>query len=125
MERSLPFYRALLAHLGATDEGSIVGERGEVVVYLNGPAGAFGLREAGSAAAVDRYAPGLHHLAFDAPSREVVDTIAAWLREEGADIEGGPGERDYTPGYYAVFFFDPDGLKLEVVHQPPRPSTPA
>ena len=55
----------------------------------------------------------------------MVDAVAAWLREEGAEIEGGPGERDYTPGYYAVFFLDPDGLKLEVVHQPPRPSTPA
>ena len=125
MERSLPFYRALLAHLGATNEGSIVGERGEVVVYLNGPGGAVGLREASSAGAVDRYAPGLHHLAFDAPSREVVDAIAAWLRDQGAEIEGGPGERGYTPGYYAVFFFDPDGLKLEVVHQPPRRTTPA
>jgi hypothetical protein len=29
-----------------------------------------------------------------------------------------PGERDYSAGYYAVFFFDPDGLKLEVVHAP-------
>jgi glyoxylase I family protein len=125
MQRSLPFYRGLLAHLGPTSEGSIVGERGEGVVYISLPGGAVGLREAGSAAAVDRYAPGLHHLAFDAASREVVDTIAAWLREQGADIDGGPGERDYTPGYYAVFFFDPDGLKLEVVHQPPRPSTPA
>jgi catechol-2,3-dioxygenase len=81
MVRSLPFYRALLAHLGATNEGSIVGEHGEVVVYLNGPGGAVGLREASSAGAVDRYAPGLHHLAFDAPSREVVDAIAAWLRD--------------------------------------------
>jgi hypothetical protein len=35
-------------------------------------------------------------------------------------IRGEPGERDYSPGYYAVFFLDPDGLKLEVVHQPPR-----
>jgi hypothetical protein len=26
----------------------------------------------------------------------------------------------YTPGYYAVFFHDPDWLKLEVVHRPPR-----
>jgi glyoxylase I family protein len=125
MERSLPFYRELLAHLGPTSEGSIVGGRGEVVVYISLPGGAVGLREAGSVAAVDRYAPGLHHLAFDASSREVVDAIAAWLREQGAEIEGGPGERDYTPRYYAVFFFDPDGLKLEIVHQPPRPSTPA
>jgi glyoxylase I family protein len=120
MERSLPFYRELMAHLGPVDEGSIRGERDEVVVYLNLPGGAIGLRRAQTAAAVDRYAPGLHHIAFDAPSREVVDAVAAWLREQGADIEGDPGERDYTPRYYAVFFFDPDGLKLEVVHQPRR-----
>jgi glyoxylase I family protein len=108
------------------DEGSIRGERGEVVVYLDLPGGAIGLREATSAADVDRYAVGLHHLALGAPSRAVVDAVAAWLREEGAEIDGGPGERAYSPGYYAVFFFDPDGLKLEVVHQPPRPgATPA
>jgi catechol 2,3-dioxygenase-like lactoylglutathione lyase family enzyme len=100
------------------EEGPIVGERGEEVVYLNLPGGAVGLREATSEVAVDRYAPGLHHLALDAPSREAVDAVAGWLRDQGAPIDGGPGERDYSPGYYAVFFFDPDGLKLEVVHQP-------
>jgi glyoxylase I family protein len=122
MERSLPFYRALLAQLGEVSEGSIRGERGEVVVYLSLPGGALGLREASTAAEVDRYATGLHHMAFDAPSRDVVDAIAAWLRDEGAELDGEPGERGYSPGYYAVFFFDPDGLKLEVVHQPPRPA---
>ena len=127
MERSLPFYRELLARLGPVSEGAIRGERDEVVVYLNLPGGALGLREAQVAAAVDRYATGLHHIAFDAPSREVVDAIAAWLREEGAQIDGEAGERGYSPGYYAVFFFDPDGLKLEVVHQPRRSTaaTPA
>jgi glyoxylase I family protein len=124
MERSLPFYRELLARLGPVSEGAIRGERDEVVVYLNLPGGALGLREAQVAAAVDRYATGLHHIAFDAPSREVVDAIAAWLREEGAQIDGEAGERGYSPGYYAVFFFDPDGLKLEVVHQPRRSTAP-
>jgi hypothetical protein len=37
VQRSLPFYRALLAHLGATDEGSIVGERGEVLEVVHQP----------------------------------------------------------------------------------------
>jgi glyoxylase I family protein len=101
------------------DEGTIEGERGEVVHYLGG---CVGLREARSPGEADRYALGLHHLAFDAPSRDVVDAVAAWLRDQGAPIDGGPGERDYSPGYYAVFFLDPDGLKLEVVHQPPRPA---
>ena len=51
-------------------------------------------------------------------SREAVDERAAWLRERGAVIESGPEEYDYTPGYYAVFFYDPDGIKLEIVHRP-------
>jgi catechol 2,3-dioxygenase-like lactoylglutathione lyase family enzyme len=34
------------------------------------------------------------------------------------EIESGPEEYGYSPGYYAVFFFDPDGIKLEIVHVP-------
>jgi hypothetical protein len=26
----------------------------------------------------------------------------------------------YAPGYYAAFFYDPDGIKLEVVYEPTR-----
>jgi len=111
LERSLPFYRELLRRLGHEGEGTIEGERGERVHYLDG---GLGLRERQSGGDVDRYALGLHHLAFEATSRAVVDDVAAWAR----DLESGPGEYEYSPGYYAVFFFDPDGLKLEVVHQP-------
>ncbi|MEA2143997.1 MAG: hypothetical protein QOI64_2427 [Solirubrobacteraceae bacterium] len=49
---------------------------------------------------------------------EIVDERAAWLRERGAVIESGPEEYDYAPGYYAVFFYDPDRIKLEIVHRP-------
>jgi len=66
----------------------------------------------------DRYAVGIHHLAFAAADRDAVDERAAWLRERGAEIESDPAEYDYGPGYYAVFFYDPDGLKLEIVHHP-------
>ncbi len=66
----------------------------------------------------DRYAPGLHHLAFHADSREDVDCIHGFLLEIGATVLDPPTEYDYTPGYYAVFFADPDGIKLEVVFEP-------
>jgi hypothetical protein len=59
-----------------------------------------------------------HHLCLDVPSREIVDERAQWLREHGAQIGSGPAEYDYTPGYYAVFFYDPDGIKLERLHRP-------
>ena len=35
-----------------------------------------------------------------------------------AEIESGPEEYPYSPGYYAVFFADADGIKLEIVHNP-------
>ena len=120
IERSLPFYRDLLGPLGWHREGEVQGERGETIWYLSGPGSAIGLREAQtqSEGAYDRYRVGLHHLALEAPSRSVVNERAEWLRAQGAEIESGPEEYWYVPGYYAVFFYDPDGLKLEVMHLP-------
>jgi catechol 2,3-dioxygenase-like lactoylglutathione lyase family enzyme len=67
----------------------------------------------------DRYAPGLHHVAWHADSRADVDRLHAVLREIGATILDPPAEYpQYGDGYYAVFFADPDGLKLEFVHLP-------
>jgi len=119
IERSLPFYRDLLGPLGYHRISEVEGERGESIWYLGGPGTGIGLRQAQSESpAYDRYAVGLHHLALEAYSRAVVDERAEWLREQGAEIESGPEEYHYSPGYYAVFFYDPDGIKLEIVHVP-------
>jgi glyoxylase I family protein len=120
IERSLPFYRELLAPLGFHRIGEVEGERGETIWYLSGAASAIGLREAQtpSEGPYDRYRVGLHHLAFEAHSRGAVNERAGWLRAQGAEIESGPEEYAYLPGYYAVFFYDPDGMKLEIVHIP-------
>lgn len=122
LERSLAFYRGLLEPLGYVRVSEIAGERGEQVLYLGriGGMGSVSLREAQSGAhpvPYDRYGVGLHHLAFSASSRAAVDERAEWLRAQGAEIESGPADYDYTPGYYAVFFHDPDGIKLEIVHR--------
>lgn len=123
LERSLAFYRELLLPLGYVRESEIEGERGEKVVYVGrggADTGSISLRERQSPGLerYDRYALGLHHLAFAAPSRAVVDERTEWLRGQGAVIESEPREYGYTPGYYAVFFHDPDGIKLELVHRP-------
>jgi glyoxylase I family protein len=126
MERSLPFYRELLRPLGYVHEGPITGERGEPVVYLGHVShdASIGLRAAQSQShptPYDRYAVGVHHIALRATDRWLVDERAAWLREQGVEIESGPREYDYIDGYYAVFFYDPDGIKLEIVHVPHDP----
>ena len=120
IERSLPFYRDLLGPLGFHHLGEVEGERGESIWYLSGSGCSLGLREAQtpSEGPYDRYRVGLHHVAFEAFSRGAVNERADWLRGLGAEIESGPEEYAYMPGYYAVFFYDPDRIKLEIVHVP-------
>jgi catechol 2,3-dioxygenase-like lactoylglutathione lyase family enzyme len=119
IERSLPFYRELLGPLGWHRLSEVEGERGETIFYIEGPGCQIGLREAQSESdAYDRYRVGLHHLAFEAFSRAGVDERAEWLRANGMLLESEPQEYTYSPGYYAVFFYDPDGLKLEILHTP-------
>ncbi len=70
----------------------------------------------------DRYSPGLHHLAFTAATRESVDGLHQRLLEMGSAILDAPAEYpEYARGYYAVFFADPDGIKLEYVYTPEWP----
>ena len=119
LDRSLAFYRALLEPIGYVRATTIAGERGERVVYLGGDGlVAVSLREARTPGAHDRYRVGLHHVAFRAPSRAVVDERLGWVRGQGLEIESDPREYGYQAGYYAGFFYDPDGLKLEILHVP-------
>jgi len=67
----------------------------------------------------DRYRVGLHHLAFRARSRADVDAFHAFLLRERITVLDAPAEYpQYGRNYYAVFFADPDGVKLELVHFP-------
>ena len=123
LERSLVFYRSLLGPLGWHGVSEAPGERGETIHYLYGPGSSIGLRQAPgnpSGEPVDRYRVGLHHVCLEAFSSEALEAAAVRLRELGATITDGPREfPEYRPGYTAVFFTDPDGLKLELVWTPP------
>ncbi len=54
---------------------------------------------------------GLHHYAFQLRSRRDVDALQAFLEKERVHIVDPASE--YYDDYYAVFFLDPDGIKLE------------
>lgn len=54
---------------------------------------------------------GLHHYAFQLRSRKDVDELENYLKQNGVRIVDPADE--YYDDYYAVFFLDPDGLKLE------------
>lgn len=59
------------------------------------------------------FAPNQNRIAFHATSQEQVNRITRVLRKIGARDVDGPA--DYQ-GYYATFFEDPDGNKLEVCY---------
>jgi catechol 2,3-dioxygenase-like lactoylglutathione lyase family enzyme len=60
-----------------------------------------------------------HHLAWRANSRDDVDAVHRLLVDHGVTILDPPAHYpEYWGDYYAVFFEDPDGMKLEVVHAP-------
>ncbi|MCW5733235.1 MAG: VOC family protein [Enhydrobacter sp.] len=54
---------------------------------------------------------GLHHYAFQLRSRRDVDALQTFLEKEKVRIVDPADE--YYDDYYAVFFLDPDGIKLE------------
>jgi catechol 2,3-dioxygenase-like lactoylglutathione lyase family enzyme len=64
---------------------------------------------------------GFHHYAFELGSRRDVDALGAFLAANGMTVLDPPGEY-YESSYYAVYFADPDGMKLEgmVFKPPPR-----
>jgi catechol 2,3-dioxygenase-like lactoylglutathione lyase family enzyme len=60
------------------------------------------------------------HVAFAAPTRDVVDAFHAAALAAGGTDNGGPGIREnYHPNYYAAFVHDPDGNNIEAVCQTP------
>lgn len=62
---------------------------------------------------------GFHHYAFELSSRADVDRLGAFLADNGMDVIDPPGEY-YGRNYYAVYFTDPDGMKLEgMIWAPP------
>lgn len=59
---------------------------------------------------------GRHHLAFQARDTAMVDAFHQAALAAGGRDNGGPGPRNYHPGYYAAFVLDPDGNNIEAVY---------
>ena len=117
LDRSAPFYDAVLEFMGYRRDQTCA----EWVSWVKPGYGAFVISPADPASpnkAHDRYSPGLHHFAFDADSRHEVDGLYEVLKNIEARVLDPPAEYHYCPGYYAVFFADPDGIKLELSHTP-------
>ncbi|HTU54679.1 MAG TPA: VOC family protein [Acetobacteraceae bacterium] len=108
-EKSKSFYGKLFAFLGfkVSDEyPDAIGWTNGKTRFWIGPADGEGKARPYRIGDV-----GFHHYAFQLRGRRDVDALQDFLRESGANIVDPAGE--YYDDYYAVFFTDPDGLKLE------------
>jgi glyoxylase I family protein len=118
LDRSLAFYAAVFGPLGLEPPVLVEGERGERIHYLRFPtrgSGSLGLRQALEEQEFVLYAPGLHHLSFAVESHKDVDGVHARVVEAGGEVLHAPRLwPEYHPEYYATFFLDPDGFRLEV-----------
>ena len=108
MATAKEFYSQLLPALGFTIDSS--GEEWSIWQAAGqGPVAFFGFTEA------PKHQPNDNRIAFWAESREEVDRMAEVVKRSGGlNLEGPALWREYSPGYYAVFFEDPSGNKLEV-----------
>src|SRR5215469_11463355 len=122
LQRSRDFYDRVLTELGYRPvDYSTPGEPAgfDWLAPNRNARFSIGLYAARGTTVHDRYSPGVHHIAFAAPSREAVDKLYKVLDGMGATILNPPCEYpQYAPGYYALFFADPDGIKLEYVFTP-------
>ena len=115
LDRSKKFYDAVLGHLGFKLEWEfdrVVGwDNGETMVWI---------RETDARGKKRKFRLGdigIHHYAFELAERDHVDGLHVFLKKHKVRIVDPPADYpSYGDGYYAVFFLDPDGIKLEGVH---------
>jgi catechol 2,3-dioxygenase-like lactoylglutathione lyase family enzyme len=63
---------------------------------------------------------GFHHYAFELSRRRDVDDLYEHLKRKKVVVVDPPADYPtYGAGYYAVYFLDPDGMKLEGMYYPP------
>lgn len=109
LARAKDFYGAILPILGFSVQRADADGESFYAESAAGPADFFGLTEDKT------HRPNGTRIAFWADTREEVDRFASVVKEAGGlNLEGPEECPEYTPGYYALFFEDPDGNKLEI-----------
>jgi catechol 2,3-dioxygenase-like lactoylglutathione lyase family enzyme len=112
--RAEAFYDRVMAVLGFRKSTFAIGGEPHVQ-YFNRHFG-YVLRPGRAATSHDPYAPGLHHLCFRVDAVADVVAVARDLRAAGVEATEPALLVEYAPDYWATFFTDPDGIRLEVTN---------
>jgi catechol 2,3-dioxygenase-like lactoylglutathione lyase family enzyme len=110
--RSKSFYNKLLRFLGFRPKYEYPGMAG----WSNGKT-LFWIAAADAKGRKRKYRKGdigFHHYAFELSSRDAIDALGDFLVKNHVNVIDPPGEY-YGRNYYAVYFTDPDGMKLEAM----------
>lgn len=110
-KKSSAFYRKLFTFLGF----KVMQEFDDAIGWTNGKT-RFWIYAADAKGIKHKYRlgdVGYHHYAFELGKRKDVDDLHKFVKKLGAVVVDPPA--DYYEDYYAVFFLDPDGMKLECV----------
>ncbi len=109
LKRARIFYKKVLPAIGFTKKTQD-DER-----WLGFTAPGEGKREFFGITQNRKHVPNGTRVAFWADSRAQVDRVARVVKKAGGKVLEGPEVcRGYSPNYYAFFFEDPDGNKLEI-----------
>jgi catechol 2,3-dioxygenase-like lactoylglutathione lyase family enzyme len=110
LDRSHEFYKRMFEYLGCERI-----ERSERHFAIHGNGWYLYMNQCSDEHArfqFDRYRPGLNHVAFAAADQGQVDVWHEKIVDQGIRVLDPPGW--YGDNYYAVYFEDPDGMKLEL-----------
>jgi glyoxylase I family protein len=114
VERSEKFYDAVMTVLGFRKNQFLIdGEKH--IQYFNRYFG-YVLRPARQGVAHNPYAPGLHHLCFRVENEDDVNEAVVKLKAANIQVTDAKLHSEYAPDYFATFFSDPDGIRLEITN---------
>jgi len=114
-QRSEAFYDRVLQNILGFRKNRFALNGEPHVQYYNRQFGLV-LRPARLTQAHEPYAPGLHHFCLRVESVAEVREVAEALQAAGITASEAALYPDYAPDYWATFFTDPDGVRLEVTN---------
>jgi len=115
LQRSASFYDKVLLEVLGFRKNQFTLNGDPHIQYYNRHFG-YVLRPSRSSAGHDAYAPGLHHFCLRVETKADVVNVASELRAAGIEASTAKPYPQYAPDYWATFFSDPDGVRLEVTN---------
>jgi glyoxylase I family protein len=115
LRASEAFYDAVMPILGFRKNAFRINDASHIQ-YFNRHFGYVLRSAAGGTPPHNPYQPGMHHFCFRVEDPQAVEVVARELRTAGFACSALKRYPEYADDYWAIFFEDPDGIRLEVTN---------